>query len=575
MTDVPAAFAFLITRSVRNRIMKQAGRVRNPRYALAIVFGLAYIWFAFLRQPMPQGRAEVTHTINTAMESVLAIGLALTTLLYWVGIGVNGALAFQPAEVGLLFPAPVSRHALIAYKVVRTQLILLVSCMIWAVLIRRWGVTLPAPMRFATAWGVLSILSLHRLGAALMQVPTPRGTRWIVWLPRLLAALAIAALVLGVGRALAGFSHLEFAQAMRGIATALAAPPAAWALAPFRIVLAPLYASTPAAWAGSFAIVAAIVAAHAVWVVAMNVPFEEVAATASAALARRRAAFRERRTGGAAVVKKGKVKRGWLPLAPLGNPAVAITWKNTVALSRTGTMRSLIFIVALLIVTTRFMAGLSGEHVTDFAAAAPIAAFAVMLFALGPRMLRNDLRQDLPKLALLKSYPLTGTALVASEIASPTLVLGILQCALIAVGFVMLPAGTVTKHGAAVAVLLLLSPLVLIALNAANVTVQNGIALLFPAWVRLGTDSGGVEVIGQNLLVVFGSIFALVLALIPPVAAGGIVVLGAEFALGTANPPVAVAIGAVTALVVLTIEVALLVRMLGGVFERMDLSALG
>jgi len=300
VTGVPGAFAFLVVRSVRNRVVRQAGRVRNPRYALAIVFGLAYIWFAFLHGPVRHpGMPDVRHTINAALGSMLAIALALTVLLYWLGIGVNGALAFQPAEVGLLFPAPVSRHALIAYKVVRNQLLLGFSCLIWMVLIRNWGVSLNAPMRYATAWGALSVLSLHRLGAALMQVPTTRGARWSVWLPRLLAGAAIAALGLGIGRAATGFSHLEFTDAMHGIGVALQSPPASWALAPFRIVLAPLSASTPAAWASSFAIVVAIVAAHMVWVVAMDIPFEEVAATASAAMAQRRAAFRERRAGGA------------------------------------------------------------------------------------------------------------------------------------------------------------------------------------------------------------------------------------------------------------------------------------
>ena len=65
--------------------------------------------------------------------------------------------------------------------------------------------------------------------------------------------------------------------------------------------------------------------------------------------------------------------------------------------------------------------------------------------------------------------------------------------------------------------------LALFTLDVLSVTVRNAIALFFPGWVKLGAESGGFEVIGQNLLGTAGSLLLLVLLLIIPVAlAGGV-----------------------------------------------------
>ena len=53
------------------------------------------------------------------------------------------------------------------------------------------------------------------------------------------------------------------------------------------------------------------------------------------------------------------------------------------------------------------------------AAALPFAAIAVLL---GPQMLRNDLRQDLARLPLLKTWPVSGAALIRGEVLAPTVV---------------------------------------------------------------------------------------------------------------------------------------------------------
>ncbi len=52
MTGTAGALAFLITRTTRNRIMRQVARVKSPRYALALLVGIGYFWLVFGRRPV-------------------------------------------------------------------------------------------------------------------------------------------------------------------------------------------------------------------------------------------------------------------------------------------------------------------------------------------------------------------------------------------------------------------------------------------------------------------------------------------------------------------------------------------
>ncbi len=568
MTGTPGALAFLIARTTRNRIARQLGRLKSPRYAIAAIVGLLYFWMVFARPGIPSSSPGVR--TSPTLGTLGGIGFAITVLTWWLRGGVTGALAFQPAEVQLLFPAPVSRRALIAYKVLRSQLLLLLSGVLWTLLTRSWGVTLIAPLRFLTIWGFFSVLSLHRLGTALvMTEPVTGGRRAALYLGKALAAAAVVGLVAGVGPVLLQLRTLGFAEGFRAIGAALALPPAAWALAPFRLMLAPLYAPTFAAWTLSFGIVLGVVVLHLVWVLAMNVKFEEVAATASADMAKRIAAFRERRAGGAPLIRPGKVVRSWLPLAPVGRPAVAIVWKNTIALIRTGILRAAIMVAVILIAMSGVM--LRAEGGAGPATSIPFLILAGMAFVLGPRMVRNDLRQDLLSLASIKTYPLSGPMVVLAEMASPTLVLSVFQAVMLGMAFVTLPADyRATFDLSSSLAVAVVAPFALVAINAASVGIQNAVALLFPGWVRLGADSGGIEAIGQTLVVTIGSMLVLLLGLLLPA--------GAAIAFATLLRPslggIGLALGGGVGVIALGIEIGFLVGGLGALFERTDPAAM-
>jgi hypothetical protein len=280
--------------------------------------------------------------------------------------------------------------------------------------------------------------------------------------------------------------------------------------------------------------------------------------------------FKSRRAGGVAIVRPGKVTRDWLPLEPVGLPAVAIVWKNTISLIRTGIVRTVMILAVILVVTSRLLSS-TADGGGGAALALPFAALALVIFALGPRAVRNDLRQDLLNLASIKSYPLTGAAVVAAEMTSPTLVLTLLQLMMVVAGYFTMPASARTALGGGpTAALVVLTPVALLALNAMTIGIQNAAALIFPGWVRLGPDSGGIEAIGQTLLVTIGSMIALLLSLIAPALAGSVVFVLAKPALGVTAAAPAIAAG----LVVLAAEIALLVSGLGRVFARTDPTAI-
>jgi hypothetical protein len=191
----------------------------------------------------------------------------------------------------------------------------------------------------------------------------------------------------------------------------------------------------------------------------------------------------------------------------------------------------------------------------------------------GPQYVRNDLRSDLLKLDMLRSYPLKGSSVVLAEAAASTLVLTILQFSLLILTYLAFLGNSSMVPDREERTLLLLIVLVCLpAVNLLGMLIQNGAALLFPAWVRLGSGrTAGVEALGQNILMMIAFVAVLSLTLLLPLAlgAGGFLLLRSwmeDWALAPA-----------LALVLLTIglESALGVDWLGRVFEHTDPAAAG
>jgi hypothetical protein len=510
-----SAFTYLAWTSARNRFLSQFRRARNPRYALALVFAGLYIWW-FLLRPSRTGVGEVFLTPQAEAIATLLIVAMLSSA--WVFGSDKLALAFTPAEVSLLFQAPISRRALTGYKLYRAQVAVLINTLVWVFLLRRGNVHLPPIARALGIWVMFSTLNLHRLAAALVQSSWREHGR--VALRRNVWSIAFFAFVLAT--ILAGLFQarraLTAADGVGGfflvLTDVLTRAPASWGLFPFHLVVAPTFALTTVAWAKSIPFAVTIMAAHLLWVLRADIAFEDAAIEASAERARRRDASRSRRGIGAAALPKRPSKS--IALAARGHPAMAVVWKNILCLRRTAQLRLLVGPVALAVVIGAAASG-GGSDPAMFVAAGAIAC-AAMLLVFGGRMIRNDLRHDMLNLPLLKALPIAPRDLLIAEVASSTLPMAAIQIAAVAIAFVASLFAETTPVPLDLRIAILIgAPFAAITLNGALLTIQNGLAVMFPAWMRLGSAvSTGVEALGQNLIATMASIFSLVFALVIP-----------------------------------------------------------
>ncbi|HUQ15218.1 MAG TPA: putative ABC exporter domain-containing protein [Gemmatimonadales bacterium] len=556
---------YLAARSTRNRLVRQLRRLRTPRYALALLLGLAYLWYVGVRQrpaSVPTGVSPDT------VELLAAAGVTAILLWTWIFGADRRALAFSRAEVTWLFPAPVTRRQLIQYKLLRGQFVILFNVFLWTVLLSR-GLAGAEPWRRAGAiWILLTTLALHRLGVALLRSSLLEHGRAAIRARAvtliLVGIVATAVLVdlIQAAPALGGAWDLglkEFLAAAHEIAVR---PVTATLLLPGRLLVRPMLAPSWAEWSRAILPATAILMVHYVWVIRSDAAFEESAA--AAALARHRAG---RRTGRAPRFTARPIPR----LAPAGWPAGALLWKNLAFVVRTGRTRGTVLGFAAAALAVLVLSAGEGSTALLEIVGWLAAMWAGFLIVLGPQWVRNDLRTDLSKLALLRSYPLRGKTVVGAETAGSTAVLTALQLGLIGIAYLAFWGGEVPDPSPELRTAVLAAAVVFLpAINFLAMLIQNGAALLLPAWVRVGPDRPiGVEALGHNMLVMSGFVAILAGLLLAPAAVAGAVFLGLEPVSGWW----AVAPAAVGALVVAALEARVLLSRLGRVFETTDPSA--
>jgi len=565
--SMTGALWYLVRTTGRNRLRRQAARLRNPRYVVAFVLGLGYFWFLFFR-PGSQGGEGISMQGNPLVTVFAPLFFLLAVAYAWIFGSDKSALAFTPAEVALLFPAPVSRRALILYKLARSQIAILFTVFIWVILLGRGDGAVPAPLFGVTVWAMITTFSLHRLGVALVRSGmTQHGTSGArrSAVPLLLFAAVLATVGAGLWLARAELMAApSFPAQLRSLGDVLQDAPAGIALLPLHLLIAPLGAEGAGDWLRLIGPALIILGVHLWWVLRTDAAFEEAAVEASVKQAKALAELKARQSG--TLRPKLTAARRTIPLAPTGAPAVAILWKNAIWLHRTGQVRSILLPPALALAALVLL-GRDGGGAAQVIAAISVAVVVIFLMV-GPLVLRNDLRADLLQLSLLKTLPLRARDVVFVQILGTAAAMTVGQVLLVFVGAAALSLSALgAKVPAGVlAASVIGSPLLLLALNAANFTIHNGMAVVFPGWVRLGdTTPGGVESMGQLMLVGAATILALVLMLLLPALLGTVVVAVLAKSLG-----VAIVAGALVATAALAGEVYLLIVALAGAYERVE-----
>lgn len=559
-------FLYLAWRSTYNRVARQARQLRNPRYLAALAFGLTYLWIVAVDQ-RPEHPPQVLVGARW-LELVGALGVVGALLWGWVFGVERRVLAFSPAEVTFLFSGPVTRRGLVQYKLLRNQILILFNSLLWTLILARERFGASPWLRALSIWILLTTISFHRLGASFVRTSLLEHGR-VALRHRLVSLALLGALLVGL--------LLSIRDALPDLAVGWAAGPTTFLdaltdaaarplprllLSPFRAMIRPLAAHTLADWIHAVGPALALLVLHYIWVIRADTAFEEAAAETSL----RRA--RQSTQRGAATPRLAHRRIPVLfQLAPVGWPAGALLWKNLLAVVRTRRARN----TASALLAAGIIAGLLSfdtastiaEMVGWFAA-----TWAGLTIVIGPQWVRNDLRSDLLRLDLLRSYPLAGRAVVGAETAASTLVLTALQVGLLLVAYFAFLGNASMEPPLAMRSIVLVTVIACLpGVNYLGMLIQNAAALLFPAWVHLGaTRPGGVEALGQNMLMIVAYSAVLGVGLALP----GVLALLVLEALRDPLGWWALAPGVAVLLAGIAVEAAALLRWLGGVFESMD-----
>jgi ABC-2 type transport system permease protein len=577
---VISALLYLQWHSIWNRTVMRFKRLKQPKYLLGGIVGGLYFYWYFFRTFLGTSRGGQTFSLvaspeNRALfESLGALILLTILLLAWIIPHQRAALTFTEAEIAFLFPAPISRRGLIHFKLLRSQTAILFTTLLLMLVTNRLGGKVW--IQAAGWWLVLSTLSLHMLGSSFaMTRLMDRGiTNW----QRRSALLALVFVLAGVvmvwgRRSLPAFdiSQLGDMRSARQYAQqVLTAGPLPYLLFPFRLVVRPYLAPNALAFLFALGPALLLLLLHYAWVVRSNVAFEEASVEASRKLAEKVAAVRAGNWQGAQ--KPLRRKRPPFKLHPAGPPSIALFWKNLISAGQAFTGRVWLS-MALFTVFASFGIGQASGG-SGFQQALGMVAGVLMLWSLliGPQLLRQDFRQDLPLADILKTYPMRGWQIALGELLAPSVALTAIQWSLLILllGLFSQPAtaklGWLCWLGLGFGAALIIPMLNLITLQ-----IPNGAALLFPAWFQAAKGgAAGIEVTGQRLIFMIGQMLVFIIALVPAAALFAGVFFLVKMLVGVA---IAIPLASIATALVLAVEAAGGILLLGWLFERFDVSA--
>jgi hypothetical protein len=577
---VIGAFLYLQSRSFANRMLARLKRLKRPKYLVGAIVGGLYFYFYFFQYAFLGGHkhARPDFAVDTGMfELIAATVLCVVALSAWIFPHARTALIFSEAEIAFLFPAPVSRRTLIHFKLLRSQIAILFTTLLLTLITGRMFTGTHAWIRVLGWWVVLSTLNLHFLASSFARTMLlDRGIS--NWLRRSLVILTLGALIaVSIFWARRNITpppldDLSNWKAFRDYGKALfATPPISYLLLPFQFVVRPYLAADALSFVKALGPALLIIGAHYWWVIRSNVAFEEASVEVSRRIAERVAAARQGK-GLDTAPKKGHCAP--FPLAATGFTPLALFWKNLIAAQTLLRPRTLL--VVLLPFTIVAFAFGSQRHAAGWLA--PMMTIMALMFLvwsllIGAQMVRCDIRQDLAAMDVIKMFPLRGWQIVLGELLAPAVILTCIQGLLVAIVLALsgnfareirLPFEARTGWAAAILVLLPFW-------NGVSLLIPNATMLLFPGWFQTRADAPqGIEVMGQRLVLLFGQLLVICVALIPAGIAFAFGYFAVKFLGAISLAPL---IGALGAAVVLTGEIALGIFLLGKLFEKFDLSA--
>ncbi len=578
------ALLYLTVTSLRNSLSQRLRRLRQPKYLVAALLGAAYFYFfvfgGFFRHA--GARNAFGNFMPGGTDLYVPFGAALLlgfVLLGWIFGRDRAALHFTEAETAFLFPAPLSRRGLLHYKLLRSQVAILFGALILSFIFRRGAVLGGNTLLHALGWWlILSTLNLHFIATSFARERLFKLglNRW----KRVLTLIGGLALLGGAWWVVARQSEAaqalatgnEIGDTVPWLGRLLQLPPLGWILTPFGWLVRPYLASNWPDFLRAVGPALLLLGIHYLWVMRSAVAFEEASLELSAKTAQTLAAMRKGGLHGARAPKKKRPQpfplggRGWAPLAFL--------WKSLIALGPFYRLRTWLIAAAVVVGGTTWL-GREPVYAPYLKAIGILSlTLAVYLLVLGPVFMRRKTVVILDQLEMTKAYPLPGWQIVIGELLPPAVVVTFVEW-LFLLGMVM-ASGTLPARaklqvllaggaGGAAAIALLVPPLI-----ALMMCIPLASLLYFPSWSKpAGPHPGGIETIGQSMIVMIAYLLMLVASLLPVAAVGGLAWFIVNALVG---PATALIVSLVLASGLLVFELATAIWWLGGKLERFDLS---
>ncbi|MCB1281928.1 MAG: hypothetical protein KDB18_10435, partial [Salinibacterium sp.] len=518
-----SAFSYFVTRSSANRVRSIFSKLRRPRYLIGILGTFAYFWFLFFRNPAMSAQDAEPDTVSRNV--VLGLGgiTLLQVVLTWLVSSTGRGIIFRESEVNLLFPAPLTRRRILAFKWLQSQLPLTLSALFMAALASRFG-DLSFGFLFFGLWLSANFFFLHSTFAGLLLSHWKHGPnpiRNFTWLP---GVVILAVVAMGMG---AAWNDLGGSSDAKAFVRLLEHPVAAAILWPFT-VFPKLAVSPDLATLGTRLFwPLALIVTQMVVIYWADFRFEDQAVAIAGKVTRLKTEGLDALRGNSE--KDARPLKSAFTLAPTGPAWRAIVWKNVLSLGRLP-RRTWIGLV-LGVVMMALMAGLVALQDPESGTRSKVGLFILIGLSYGsllaPAIVRVDLRIDIPHFDILKAMPLRGRQLVFGEVMGSVLVLFAVQAALLLVA-----AALITRVNGEDVGWVLKAPILaglvpgFFALDFAILTGENLAALWFPSFVRLGRGiRQGVDQFGQNMLGAIARLLVFAVLLFVPALVGVLVAM--------------------------------------------------
>lgn len=451
----------------RGRRLRRLLGTWKGRFVLLGVVGMFCMWL-FGTMVGSSGPMQ-PETIRNSGAMVLASMLLMNVLL-----GSSEGVAFRPAEVEFLFPAPIPRRQLLLFRIVSIGLVTLPSAFFLSIAFHR-----RVPMflaLFAGAWLsfmclALSVIVWQLLGSILGQAMAARGRKGVLFL---LVGIVIAAIATGAMQLeLSLTTATDFAASSLG--QKVLSP-----FRPFSSVLASTTYPELGRWAGvSFAIIVGL----SLLILRLDLNHTEASLAASQRIAKR---MTDARSGRLAFNQGNSfLKRFSVPKLPRLFGAGPIAWHQLTALLRSaGSLTMFVVIIGGAISAPMLMS-------QSVEAKQLVVTMAMMTVFLLPQFIQYDFRSELDRMTVLKALPLNPIAICFGELMAPLLATLIVQVIMLCL--VLTVGGADSKLTLTIAAFVLPVDFLVYA-------VENFVFLLFPFRMGPGQEQGL-----QNMVRVMGT----------------------------------------------------------------------